>query len=93
MTAEANRTRRQRRVAAVDNAYRKSLRDLHGDYQKVYDAALRAHGLTLEGLHTHLALPQAFHDAVEEARAAFMAGHALVQQARHSSASRLPRKM
>ena len=82
----------RQRLKAVDQAYRATLKSLHDDFNKAYDAALRKHGLTVTSLMDHFSFPLAFHADIAEAKKAHLAGRALALQARHSSVREMPRK-
>ncbi len=92
MVAESPRTRQLKRLRAVDAANRKTLKALHDDYNKAYDAALRKHNLTITKLADHFSFSPEFHADVAEAKRAFLAGHALAHEAKKSSVATLPRR-
>ena len=77
----------QQQLNGINKAHRASLAALHADFNKVYDAAMRAHGLTISGLADHLSFPVEFHEDIAEAKRALLAGRALAEQARRSSIS------
>ena len=92
MPIESPLIRHARRLKTVDAAHRVTMKSLHNDYNKAYDAAMRVTGTSVTTLLDHFNHPPEFYEVTEEARKAFLAGHELAMQARHSSASRLPRK-
>ncbi len=93
MVAESTKSIGQRRHRAVDMAYRKSLKSIHDDYNKTFDAMLRKHNLQINNIQDILSFPPEFHYDMAEAKKAFLSGHKLAQEAHHSSAANLPRKM
>ena len=90
--AESLSNQQQKRLKAVDNAFRASLASVHSDWQSAYAAILRENNLPVDYSPSYyLTLPAGVHEQVEEAKKAYVAGVLLAQQARTSAASSHPR--
>ena len=92
MPLENPTLRNARRLKTTDQAFHKALAALRRDYNAAYDAALRAHNRTMTTLQDHFDHPPEFHEMIEEARQAFLAGFVQAHQSRQSGAATLSRK-
>jgi len=87
-----NKADQKRRLKLIDKAYRKSLAALKTDFNGVYDAALRKHGLSITKLQSHFSFPPEFHADIAEAKKDYLAGLRIVQDAKKFSVAQLPRR-
>ena len=80
------------RLRELDKAYRKTHAELHREFNKVFDAVMAKHGLSLTSLQDVHSFPLAFHEDPEllEAKNTFMLGQKLAAEVKQTSVAKLP---